>query len=107
MHREARVWQQRDADSRLHFGLQASEKAAPAAWGHVSGSCDSVGRDGLTNAGGAALVCCQKGDPEFGHTNLISCDQRGWKEKPGNTEAGDGKESRGFVEALRPGVPVV
>ena len=51
MHREARVWQQRDADSRLHFGLQASEKAAPAAWGHVSGSCDSVGRDGLTNAG--------------------------------------------------------
>lgn len=53
------------------------------------------------------MVCCQKADPEFEHTNLISCDQRGWKEKPGNTEAGDGKDSRGFVEALRPGVPVV
>lgn len=41
-----------------------------------------------------SLGLLPKADPEFEHTNLISCDQRGWKEKPGNTEAGEEGQQR-------------
>ena len=64
----------------------------------------AMGLMGLMNGRRAALVCCQKADPEFEHKSLVSCDQRGWKENPGNTEAGGGKDSRSFVERPRPGM---